>query len=102
MVFLPGREGSPVATMIKNKMTLMINGEEGLNPCALQFVMAGYIKPNSKRALPILQEAIEAGLVPKTGAITFEIDKKKCEFDPHCDRCLHRTPRPTHCERCGD
>jgi len=81
MVFLPGREGSPIATMIKNKMTLMINGEEGLNPCALQFVMAGYIKPNSKRALPILQEAIEAGLVPKTGAITFEIDKKKCEFD---------------------
>jgi len=47
----------------------------------LQFIMAGYMKPNSKRALPILQEAIEAGLVPKTGAITFEIDKKRCEFD---------------------
>eukprot|EP00494_Astrolonche_serrata_P023766 UN24024 len=62
-------------------MTMMINGEDGLNPTALQFVMAGYIRHNSKRSLPILQEAIEAGLVPKTGAITFEIDQKKCEFD---------------------
>ena len=76
IVFLPGRDGSPLATAIKNKMTMMINGEDGLNPCALQFIMAVYMKPNSKRALPILQEAIEAGLVPKTGAITFEIDKK--------------------------
>lgn len=60
---------------------MMINGEDGLNTCALQFIMAGYIRHNSKRSLPILQEAIEAGLIPKTGAITFEIDQKKCEFD---------------------
>ena len=39
-------------------------------------IMGGHIRHNSKRSLPIVQEAIEAGLVPKTGAITFEIDSQ--------------------------
>ena len=59
----------------------MINGIDGITPCALQFVMGGHIRHNSKRSLPIIQEALESGLVPKTGAITFEIDSKRCEFD---------------------
>ena len=96
LVVLPGKEQCPQATQIKNRMTMvnilfhqirsnqyfeMINGIDGLNPCALQFVMGGHIRHNSKRSLPIIQEALESGLVPKTGAITFEIDSKRCEFD---------------------
>jgi len=81
IVLLPGREGSPQATHVKNRLTMMINGEDGLNPAALQFIMASNIRHNSKRSLPILQEALESGLVPKTGAVTFQIDQKRCEFD---------------------
>jgi hypothetical protein len=81
LVVLPGKEQCPQATQIKNRMTMMINGIDGISPCALQFVMGGHIRHNSKRSLPIIQEALESGLVPKTGAITFEIDSKRCEFD---------------------
>jgi len=81
LVILPGKEQCPQATQIKNRVTMMINGCDGLSPCALQFVMGSHIRHNSKRSLPIIQEALESGLVPKTGAITFEIDSKRCEFD---------------------
>jgi len=81
VIFLPGKEGSSQATHLKNRLTMMMNGECGINPCALQFIMASHIRHNSKRSLPILQEALEAGLVPKTGAITFEIESQKCDFD---------------------
>merc|ERR1712217_864930 len=66
---------------MKNKLTMLINGQEGLNPCALQFVMQRHIRKDSRKSFAILQEALEAGLVPKTGAITFEIDQSRCDFD---------------------
>jgi len=81
IVFLPGKEGSTRVTHLKNRLTMFINGEEGVNPCALQFIMQIHIRRDSRKSFAILQEAIEAGLVPKTGAITFEIDQKRCDFD---------------------
>jgi len=81
MILLPGKEGSSRVTHMKNKLTMMINGEEGLNHCALQFVMQTNMRTNSKKSYAILQEALEAGLVPKTGAITFEIAQRRCDYD---------------------
>jgi argonaute-like protein implicated in RNA metabolism and viral defense len=81
MVLLPGKEGSSRVTHLKNKLTMMINGEEGLNHNALQFVMQTNMRTNSKKSYTILQEALEAGLVPKTGAITFEIAESSCDYD---------------------
>eukprot|EP00492_Amphilonche_elongata_P004361 TRINITY_DN474_c0_g1_i3.p1 TRINITY_DN474_c0_g1~~TRINITY_DN474_c0_g1_i3.p1 ORF type:complete len:343 (-),score=53.25 TRINITY_DN474_c0_g1_i3:85-1113(-) len=81
VVFLPGKEGASRVTHMKNKLTMMINGEEGLNPGPLQFIMQCHIRRDSRKSLAILQEALEAGLVPKCGAITFEIDRSRAEFD---------------------
>jgi len=81
MILLPGKEGSSRVTHMKNKLTMMINGEEGLNHGALQFVMQTNMRTNSKKSYAILQEALEAGLVPKTGAITFEIAQRRCDYD---------------------
>jgi len=52
-----------------------------LNPCALQFIMQIHARKECRKSFAILQEAIEAGLVPKTGAITFQIDQNRCDFD---------------------
>eukprot|EP00494_Astrolonche_serrata_P022756 UN23013 len=79
IIFLPGKEGSARVTHMKNKLTMLINGEEGLNACALQFIMQ--FRRDNRKSFPILQEAIEAGLIPKTGAITFEIVGKKTDYD---------------------
>ena len=43
--------------------------------------MQCHIRRDSRKSLAILQEALEAGLVPKCGAITFEIDRSRAEFD---------------------
>merc|ERR1712072_9231 len=43
--------------------------------------MANNAQNNFKKSLPILQEAFECGVVPKTGAVTFEVVGKRCGYD---------------------
>jgi hypothetical protein len=81
IILLPGKEGTSRVTHMKNKLTMMINGKEGLNYCALQFIMQVNIRSTSKKSFAILQESLESGLIPKTGAVTFEIAGKRCDYD---------------------